>query len=721
MVEIVDYKQIEKLRMVEINDEVYDGEQFVTDTAGNILILDFEKIDEKFKQRGKCFLVYSLGQSIICYDFKESLDENGMFLLYKDRKYKISEITDNSSSQICEIDIDEPYRSAHCDVILSNKETTKKVLNSIHFSDGKFLYSHKRIFDIIEGSNRIKSQDSSLLLSFFDNLKLTTDLSFKRFMLIPESGKNHFCYMFPGKNNDIVVISFSEDLKNADFISAYIFNSNMRNICSIIEYFKNIPLLTPCNVKICFKDTIISFSTLMNPPSLEYGYNFMIKMLSSVINERQTIFYSTDNTKCFRTILFFYHIIRPFKYKFLIATQISSKIQNILKSPFPFILGTPNRDFKHENPGILFIDLDESEVYNSNRDIIPFESELRKKFRKYAKSNINKAFKIVFREYFEILKNNINIAREDFIKENISNIELLRDMIARPHVIQKKMNTLSTKFTENFVHTRIFKDYMSNTEENIVLNYTVGQARENSSRTIFLKKALIEQNSPFIYAIFIHIICDSEFITLLDANFFQHPISDAILSEIIKRLAQMDKFDRIFQLLQTLSKKRVNLSSNLLLNVCYFNLRQRELSEMIDLRDSVITIYKSCACCGATINDLKIREKLHERKFLINKEEKECKMKHNSLFIKINENEEYVCDIYEPEDLFLYIKRREFFNLKEFEKNIFWNVVTYFLLYNLPFNYVEPLDDVNCDIIIEETPCNPYFNLLKLPDIKYDK
>lgn len=720
MVEIEDHRQIEKLRIVEMNEEIHEGEQFVTDMRGNILILDYEKVDENTRKIGKCFLLYSLGENVICYEFKETIDKYGTFLLYENRKYQIIEMKDNISSQISEIEPDEPFRTAKCDVILSHSEADKKVLNSIHFSDGTLFYSYKRRFNLIDFSDKTNLPDASFLLSFLGNMKITSDLSFKRFMLLPESGKNHFCHIYPGRNNDIIMTSFSEDLKNSNFISAYIFNQNLKELPKIIGYLKNIPLLGPCNVKISLKDKIISLSTLVSPPNLEYGYNFVIKMLASIINERQAMFFSTNNTKCFETILFFHHILRPFRYKFLITTQISSKIENMLNSPFPFILGTSNRNLRYENPDILFIDLDETEVYNFHNDSIPFESELRKKFRRYAKSNINTAYKTIFREYFEIIKNNIDIARENYIYENIANFDVLKNIITKPSVIRKKMKYLGTKFTENFVHTRIFKDYMSNTKDQIILNYTVSQLREESTRTIFLKKTKIEHNSPFIYAIFIHVICDSEFMTLLDSNFFRGPVLDVILPDIIRRLAQMDRFDKIFEILQKIYKKSENLPSRLMLNVCFFDLKQRELSEMIDLRDSSITIYKSCTCCGATVQDTKIRQKLRERNIIINEEQKDCDLRHNSLFIRINEEEEYVCDIYQPEDLFLYIKRKGTTNLIEFEKNIFWNVITYFLLYNLPFNYVEPLDDEKCDIIIEETTSNPCFNLLKLPDIKYD-
>lgn len=49
---------------------------------------------------------------------------------------------------------------------------------------------------------------------------------------------------------------------------------------------------------------------------------------------------------------------------------------------------------------------------------------------------------------------------------------------------------------------------------------------------------------------------------------------------------------------------------------------------------------------------------------------------------------------------------------------MFWNVITYFLIYELPINTKYFLED-QCDLIIEECIENRCFNFLKLPALKY--
>ncbi|KRH93162.1 hypothetical protein M153_1391000275, partial [Pseudoloma neurophilia] len=66
MTEIDDLKQITGLKILEMNDSIDESEQFVTDTDGNIVILDFEKITKENHRTGKCFLVYSLGENVTC-------------------------------------------------------------------------------------------------------------------------------------------------------------------------------------------------------------------------------------------------------------------------------------------------------------------------------------------------------------------------------------------------------------------------------------------------------------------------------------------------------------------------------------------------------------------------------------------------------------------------------------------------------------------------------
>ncbi|KRH93805.1 putative DENN protein, partial [Pseudoloma neurophilia] len=546
----------------------------------------------------------------------------------------------------------------------------------------------------------------------------TNQISFFRFMMATEGGQSHFCYILPNIQNKIVIVSFSEDLVNSNFLAVFISNNLLRNNTNMINFLERVSILSPCNLRIRTVDKLICLSTVITPQNIEYNHNFIIKILSCILNERQVVIFSKNNKNCFDVILFFYHILSPFRYKFLIATEIDKRIENIIDSPFPYLLGTSDCNFRSKYPHVLFVDLDDSEVYNFKNDVIPFEKELRKKFRKYSRTDKSTAFQTVFREYFDILKNNIDIARENYIHDNIENFDKLATLISRPQIIQKKLKHFDIKFSKNFVQTRMFRDYMSNTSDEILFDYTIVQ---NEQIKYHFKKSRIQKEIPFIYAIFIIIISDRQFKLLFDTNFFDKLILEQIMPEIFRRFAQINEFEKIFEILQTLKREKGTLSPKLLGHVCYFDRKKIDVPNIIDLRNSVITVFELCACCGMTISNERIRKILKTKNLKINENEKTCNYRHHAIFVETSKNESFIYDIYEPEDLFLYIKRQEHVNLEKMDRNIFWNLITYFLVYDLPFNYIEPIEEKKCDIILEETLSVSCFNLLKHPSVNFDK
>lgn len=722
MTEFEDNNQIENLRMVEINDTINENEFLVTDQDGNVQIFDYEKKSKVSHKVGKCFLVYSLGQNIMCYNLQETHEEFGHFIVLEGKKLQIMAIVDNFLSHITEIDVEDFSEKSTCETTLNNQRPKIIALNTVYFSDGQLLYSRRRIFKFDEYKKEEKSMESSLFISFLKNMEIRSVSCLNRFILVSENGKKHFCFILSGFSSTVLLMSFAEDLENLNFLFIFIANQIRNENFKLANFLLNTPILAPCNIRISIKEKLLCVSSIKNPPRIDFNYNFVLKILSCILNERQTIFFSENSTKCFQTIMFFYHIIKPFRYRFFISSRIPKKIETILNSPFPFLLGTNDRNIRYTNPECLFIDLDEYEVYNPRKDILPFEKQLRQKFRKRAKTDIYSSYQIIFREYFDILKNNLDIARENYILENISDRKKLKVLILKPEVIKKKIEHLEKTFIENFIHTRIFKDYMSNTQSDIILDYTVNYMKNDSLFDICktnLKPAKIKKNSKFLYALFVHLNSDIEIVSYLKNNLFEEDVFYSILPEIFERLSQIGNYDDIFDILENMKEKNIKLTPEIFSNICFFDQRKIEVTEIIDLRGVRITVFEVCMCCGVVLSDQIMKDKILERNFPINKSGKPCSTAFNALFIETDlDDEALFFKIYDPEDLYLYIKRNKTRKIETLEKNIFWNVITYFLVYNLPFNYVEPLDD-SCDLIIEEKESTRHLNLLRLPDLYF--
>lgn len=712
---ISDNRQISSLRICKLEGKMSDDEFLVTDELGNVCFFDFENEGQIQIKTKKCCLVYTLGENIQRFTLSETSNKFGTFILLNSKRYEIVEILDNSVQ-----------KSGHLEIIeqrLNNFINEKEVfpINTLKFIDGKMSYEHTPIFEFSSYREKEVTKTSELFRSFLETRKMTNLPQLSRFMMITETEMAHYCYCFAKNDTNLTLVSFSADFQNSFSLFFHIFSSIQTNTVKDHSYLLSVPLLSPCNVRLKLKDKPLSISTVKRPPKIEYNFNFVIKMLTCIINERQMLFYSEKSSQIYDTLIFFQNIIKPFRYKYFISSCLPEKLSHILNSPFPFLIGTTNREIRYSNPEILFVDLDKHEVYNFGADHLPFEKEIRKKFKERSKNDVNENYQTIFTEYFQILKNNIDITRENYLIENMSDPERIKDLILRPENIRSMIKNLNSKFVNSFVQTRIFKDYISNPQRSVLLDYTVNvESKSTRKFTIKFRNSKLVKNNLSVYSIFFHFISDFELIAHLENNFFSDELLFKTSADLFQRLSQMENFDYISKILIKSKKLERSLKPEMFANICYFKPEKKEMREIIDLRGWTIRVFHICKCCGVFTSDESLKTTLKNKKMKMNMSKNLCKSTYDAILVQENYKEPTVYEIYDPEDIFLYIKRKSLSELKNLENYLFWNVITYFLFYNLPFNYVEPIDEA-VDIVIEETSANRQINLLNLPSLQFER
>ncbi|ELQ76048.1 hypothetical protein THOM_0982 [Trachipleistophora hominis] len=301
----------------------------------------------------------------------------------------------------------------------------------------------------------------------------------------------------------------------------------------------------------------------------------------------------------------------------------------------------------------------------------------------------------------------------------------------------------------------------SHEEENGIS--TTGNSFFSRSNYILNSFVFINGRSPFIYKIFL-IFCEKDPRNII-FNLLVHPqILEDVAPDILELYSSRKSYDDICWFIELLKSKQIEITPEMFNCINYSENVDKMAVDMIELQDYRIYVFETCRC-GAISRNVKEHlqialatgEKLAterinvEMTFCLGKRaqhgdkstvkdaaEKQqnvtqthdnnrikktkctCKSKtrFNGIIVKRKNHLIGVYEVFAPQDLFVFIKRSRSKNLLMLEKNIFWNVITYFLIYDLPINFKETCNE-EFELVIEENNDKRYFNLLKLPQIKF--
>lgn len=737
---------IEKIMLKDINKEIEGDDCFMVDIKGNICIFDYVIKDEKKNLRGKCYLIYKIGKNYNFYNLIESKEQYGCFIKIGGRQYQLQEVKDNKKIRIIENTEElNSFFSESCNITrsdntlsnISSSPSSMLICNFVVYNENCLNYfldktlRYKK-FDLKYKKTHKESLEK-IIQKYINTYDFNNHTRINHFLMTTENGEKHFCSLISNRNGSVTVISMSDYFMNSDYISATLYNEINLGRPESVEPLLNTPLLSPCNIAIKTSELSLLISTESLPPKIDLNYNFVIKILACLLNERQMIFYSNRRTIIFKVIIFFLKIIRPFNYKFFISTRLPNEIKAILSSPFPFLLGTDEKI----KTGLIFIDLDHYEMFNFPGDLLPFEKELRRKLRKSVKKDMNVDYWSVFKHYFVIIKNNLDIARETLISKNLKNTASLRKLIFQPEIIKAEVKNLEETFTDGFLETRIFKEYISSRRDFLVLNYAASFLDKKkdlffNSRIKLSSKSEIKYLDPFIYKLFL-VFHREDPKNIIDHISSTPQILELVAPDILELYSSKKNYEKIYWFIELLRNQQIEITPEMFSCINYFESREEDEEEMIELQDFMINVFHTCKCNKVSENVRKfIGERLDEEDredFFNLKVEKGfydesgkhrcgCKSYFHGLII---ERAGKVLGIYEmflPRDLFVFFKRSRKTRLSKLEKNFFWNVITYFLLYDLPINNKAAVNE-EFELIIEENNGKRHFNLLNLPSIKF--
>ncbi|ELA47032.1 hypothetical protein VCUG_01477, partial [Vavraia culicis subsp. floridensis] len=776
---------VENIIMWDVLKELDENLHFVVDTKNNVCMFDYVTKDEKRNIKGKCYLVYKTGANYNFYSLIETKDDYGTFMLINKRKYQLIEVSNNQEIRVIEncesfeTQFTESCQVSQSDNTLSNisifSRNSELICNSVVYNENNLSYYHSQILRYKNYDLKWKiCKDESLetiIQKYVNTFKFNNHTRINHFLMTTKNEERHYCSVLSNRSGLIVVVSMAEYYLNGDYMSVILYNKFNQGKTYVCERLLDTKLLQPCNIAMKVSTCSFSLSTESFLPKIDLNYNFVLKILSCFLNERQMLFYSSNKEKVYKTIVFFIKIIKPFNYKFFISSRLPNEFQDILNSPFPFVLGADERT----NMAIVHVDLDNYEMFNFTGDVLPFEKELRKKFRIGARESMSMNYLSIFRHYFTIIHNNLDIARETLINKNLKDSHGIRNLIHKPETIKTEIKYLNDTFTESFMETRIFKDYISGRKDNLMLYYTIRslcdeENTDNTASNSFFSRSkyilnncvLISGRDPFIYKIFL-MFCEKEPKNII-YNLLIHPqILEGIAPDILELYSSNKNYNEICWFIELLKSKHIEITPEMFNCINYSENCDKRADDMVELQDYKIYVFETCKCheisqnvreylqaCLTTADktiteDRDVDMDLHSNKCQYdennlasnvageqynttytygnnpirrNKRVCRCKTNFNGIIVKKKNNLVGIYEIFSPKDLFVFIKRNQPVSLLELEQNIFWNVITYFLIYDLPINFKNTSNE-ECELIIEENNEKRCFNLLKLPQIKF--
>lgn len=776
---------VKSMFILDINEKPDDDYYFVVDMKGNICIFDYVIQNEQKSNYGKCYLAYEIDE---CYNFFNLVKvdhKNGKFICIDGNLYDIKEVCDNQKLQIIKWNGSSTADSTQSHSIhvandnasldmTSGSSENRLLYNRVVFNEDSLCYFYEKTLKYteykLEWAMEHGKTMAKLISAYVKAFTLLNHTQTFCFIVTSKNEQKHYCNVISSGSGLVVVFSMPECFTNFGYVNSLLFNRIIAGDRDIVQQVFETRVFRPCNIILDVVGTCLVMSTESQPPKIDIHHSIVLKIMACFLNERRIVFYSANARKIYKTIIFFILIIRPFSYEFFISSQLPDEIKEILDSPFPFVLGT----CKRLKTSHVFVDLDAQKLDNYFDDILPFEKKLKNKFNSSIHSDINTSFRLVFKYYFTIIRNNLDMAKETLINKNLTNSSMLRKLICKPEMIKAEIKYLNHNFTEGFVETRIFKDYINGQKNGLVFTYTADFMEKDSNiikNTMYVKLfshvkykpvhyVKINANDPFIYMAFLKFYrgCLREFVHYF-AN--KQDLLKNIATEVLSLFSEQRKYEDICWFVKLLKNRGILITPDMFSSIHYGEAIHFNNNEVFNLKEFTISVFVSCQCgilsentSNHLLKHVKVPDSTHTVVFadknikhqafftqrigtvnnpmLIDTEIKhfqteknalshfdKCKHCYNGIIVEKTDRLVGTFGVISPRDLFMFVKRGTKTRISDLNNNIFWNLITYFLIYNLPINVKRSKDENHHIITIEEHNGKRLFNFLNLPTIKF--
>jgi hypothetical protein len=470
--------------------------------------------------------------------------------------------------------------------------------------------------------------------------------------------------------------------------------------------------------------------------------DFILKILLALLLECKILFISSSTSLLFQTISFFTQIMDPFEWEHLLCTPLPFKLLDLLETPFPFIIGVKS-SVNEINKGvikrnkILLVDLDSLQIDGRIENLdLPFKEQLANSLK--GKRNMEECVETLKR-YFNIIENNIVIAREKYIlktlsKENCS--DELRSLIYNPtKIITRMVQTPDLlTFFKKFFETRIFKSHISRKKDLLIDKYYINISETFKASCVFYPYGFIpDVDKTKVYELWLNLYPGD---LRPPALFFSKD------KEALEKLAPLffalfsenREYPDIVWFALLLKQMGIRLNPDMYVNINIKRGYQRienVFFKFLDLSSYNILILKTCDCRILFENE-QVKEWIREyeqNKFLLDLGEDKCSCDGSySTVLLVYEKSRHIENIrgmYRlllPENLLVWMNRMDRSKLDkrkmlESYELLFWNIAFYFVYLELPINELGEMDIPNIDFIYLETKRRDGFNTMFLPRI----
>ncbi|KAM0675154.1 hypothetical protein GVAV_001497 [Gurleya vavrai] len=429
----------------------------MTDRSNNIKIIDYiELIENEELKQSKAYLIYKKKGNSKIFNLIESFDTKGTFISINDKNYKLASFNSNTKHNKIIFDDNKIIYENYCneEKLFCDENNAFELDKSIGDNDKsemiKFLidsnkdYYFKKMQAFVFSTKNEKKSYGHCIYEIKD------DYLFCNVLLAKKYNRNYFYWNLILKNEKLEIISNLIKC-NIDVINKiYIFDSKLKNLKFSYD-IQDVNELKKDDKKIEILNNTVNFNERLN-----FEPSFLINIITYILLEKKIVFIADDLDFIFNNVNSILNLLNPFKWHYLLFIPLTKNFLSLLDSPFPFICGLnmPFKEIKEyaKRNNLIIIDLDNQIIKNKPKKIkLPFYDSLILKIQK-------KNYLSIFREYFDVLQNIIDNAREKTFLENILHFE---EIINKPRFILEKIEKEHIDFFKLFFETRIFKNNLS--------------------------------------------------------------------------------------------------------------------------------------------------------------------------------------------------------------------------------------------------------------------
>ncbi|TBU15130.1 hypothetical protein CWI38_0316p0030 [Hamiltosporidium tvaerminnensis] len=693
---------IQEFKIHDICDPIDSSYSIITNEDLRIEFYEYVEVNGENNQKsGSAYILYKMGKEGFDFQFVESNETTGSFLIFDGKRYFFKKTNKKNNSEI-----------GNFFPIFIESEKSLKFKN---------FYKHMESIDENFYEIELSIEKNNTLRSFipfflFENKKYFGNLSVHTFIFIKSADETNYGYYIRYINNNseyfFVMITC---INHHEFI---LFLINCYNLMieytdiqktNLFETIMEIPIFNSSLFSVEYKrNKLIEIDKIQRDNfTLVFDNDFLIKVFSHIFMEERIVFLSKSAFQIYQVILFILKSLAPFEWDFLVVSPLPQQLSFLYESPFPFIFGIEKgaEDFNFESLDVIVIDLDEMCILRENKiRYLPFYDDL-----KYSLSTFEDKLSVMKR-YFLIIENNIKILREKafskiYEKNEILKTELITFLEDSKRIFKEyEFFKNEDDFFNIFGGTRFFKRYYHKKNFDQICQYSV-KMNENSAKLLFM---------PFVYIDSVN-KKELEFDSIkVWIKMLNHFVKKAILfiNErgylketaflFFGKLSEANDLENLTFFLNFLKSLKIEIDSKMVDNLkatTDSKIIKNRFFEFFDLSNYRIIPLKICDCNILYTTNKKLIEFLKKNiKSEINWSSKNCRCGNNystSLFIYKLENSEIhnslIVRLILPENIFLLIDFIILENvtkveLMEKEKDLFWNILFYFLYFDLPIS-----------------------------------